>query len=147
MAKLTDETRASLRRRSRLVNLGRDVEFSQGFVNVPPFRGSTVLYPDVATLKSRAQRFTYGTRGTPTTEALSSAWTDLAGAAGTVLVAIGPGGDHRRADDGAQGRRPPLDDATRSTNPSRAFADKTLQRFGIETELLRPDASAPGSTR
>ena len=66
MAKLTDETRASLRRRSRLVNLGRDAEFSQGFVNVPPFRGSTVLYPDVATLKGRAQRFTYGTRGTPT---------------------------------------------------------------------------------
>ena len=71
MAKLTDETRASLRRRSRLVNLGRDVELSQGFVNVPPFRGSTVLYPDVATLKSRAQRYTYGTHGTPTTDALS----------------------------------------------------------------------------
>ena len=53
MAKLTDETRASLRRRSRLVNLGRDTEFSQGFINVPPFRGSTVLYPDVATLKNR----------------------------------------------------------------------------------------------
>ncbi len=70
MAKLTDETRASLKRRSRLVNLGRDAEFSQGFINVPPFRGSTVLYPDVATLKNRGQRFTYGTRGTPTTESL-----------------------------------------------------------------------------
>jgi cysteine-S-conjugate beta-lyase len=70
MAKLTDETRAKLGRRSRLVNLGRDAEFSQGFINVPPFRGSTVLYPDVATLKRRGQRFTYGTRGTPTTEAL-----------------------------------------------------------------------------
>ena len=89
MAKLTDETRASLRRRSRLVNLGRDAEFSQGFINVPPFRGSTVLYPDVATLKNRTQRFTYGTRGTPTTEALCSAWTDLSGAAGTVLVPSG----------------------------------------------------------
>ena len=41
MAKLTDDTRASLGRRSRLVNLGRDTEFSQGFINVPPFRGST----------------------------------------------------------------------------------------------------------
>src|ERR1700729_2457518 len=90
MAKLTDETRASLRRRSRLVNLGRDAEFSQGFINVPAFRGSTVLYPDVATLKNRAQRFTYGTRGTPTTEALCSAWTDLSDAAGTVLVPSGP---------------------------------------------------------
>src|ERR1700677_2560747 len=89
MAKLTDETRPSLRRPSRLVNLGRDAEFSQGFVNVPPFRGSTVLYPDMATLKSRKQRYTYGTHGTPTTDALAEAWTDLSGAAGTVLVPSG----------------------------------------------------------
>src|SRR5271166_1107412 len=61
MAKLTDQTRASLKSRSRLVHLGRDTAQSQGFVNLPPFRGSTVLYPDVATLKSRNQRFTYGT--------------------------------------------------------------------------------------
>ncbi len=89
MAKLTDETRAKLRRRSRLVNLGRETELSQGFVNVPPFRGSTVLYPDVATLESRGQRYTYGTHGTPTTDALSSAWSDLAGGAGTVLLPSG----------------------------------------------------------
>jgi cysteine-S-conjugate beta-lyase len=137
MAKLTDETRASLRRRSRLVNLGRDAEFSQGFINVPPFRGSTVLYPDVATLKSRAQRFTYGTRGTPTTEALCSAWTDLSGAAGTVLVPSGlaaivvalmtalNAGDHLLVTDSVY-------------EPSRAFADKALRRFGIETSYYDP---------
>ena len=141
MAKLTDETRASLRRRSRLVNLGRDVEFSQGFVNVPPFRGSTVLYPDVATLKSRAQRFTYGTRGTPTTEALSSAWSDLAGAAGTVLAPSGlaaiivalmtalKAGDHLLMTDSVY-------------EPSRAFADKALRRFGIETSYYDPTIGA-----
>ena len=89
MTKLTDATRASLRSRSRLVHLGRNSEQSQGFINVPPFRGSTVLYPDVATLKSRAQRYTYGTHGTPTTDALCAAWTDIAGAAGTVLVPSG----------------------------------------------------------
>ena len=137
MAKLTDETRASLRRRSRLVNLGRDAEFSQGFVNVPPFRGSTVLYPDVATLKSRAQRFTYGTRGTPSTEALSSAWSDLAGAAGTVLVPSGlaaivvalmtalKAGDHLLMTDSVY-------------EPSRVFADKALARFGVETTYYDP---------
>ena len=70
MTKLTPETRASLKNRTRLVHLGRDSEQSQGFVNLPPFRGSTVLYPDAATLKSRKQRYTYGTHGTPTTEAL-----------------------------------------------------------------------------
>jgi cystathionine beta-lyase len=141
MAKLTDETRASLGRRSRLVNLGRDAEFSQGFINVPPFRGSTVLYPDVATLKSRGQRFTYGTRGTPTTEVLCSAWSDLSGAAGTVLVPSGlaavvvalmtalSAGDHLLMTDSVY-------------EPSRTFADKTLRRFGIETTYYDPTIGA-----
>jgi cysteine-S-conjugate beta-lyase len=141
MAKLTDETRASLKRRSRLVNLGRDVEVSEGFINVPPFRGSTVLYPDVATLKSRAQRFTYGTRGTPTTEALCSAWTDLSGAAETVLAPSGlaaivvalmtalSAGDHLLVTDSVY-------------EPSRTFADKTLRRFGIETSYYDPTIGA-----
>jgi cysteine-S-conjugate beta-lyase len=141
MAKLTDETRASLRRRSRLVNLGRDAEFSQGFVNVPPFRGSTVLYPDVATLKSRALRFTYGTRGTPTTDVLCSAWTDLTGAAGTVLLPSGlaaivvalmtalGAGDHMLMTDSVYA-------------PARAFATKTLRRMGIETTFYDPTIGA-----
>jgi cystathionine beta-lyase len=141
MAKLTDETRASLKRRSRLVNLGRDAEFSQSFINVPPFRGSTVLYPDVATLKNRGQRFTYGTRGTPTTEALCSAWTDVSGAAGTVLVPSGlaavivalmtalNAGDHLLITDSVY-------------EPSRAFADKALRRFGIETSYYDPTIGA-----
>jgi cysteine-S-conjugate beta-lyase len=141
MAKLTDETRASLGRRSRLVNLGRDTEFSQGFINVPAFRGSTVLYPDVATLKNRAQRFTYGTRGTPTTEALCSAWTDLSGAAGTVLVPSGlaavvvalmtalSAGDHMLVTDSVY-------------EPSRVFADTALRRFGIETTYYDPTIGA-----
>jgi cystathionine beta-lyase len=141
MAKLSDETRAKLRRRSRLVNLGRDAEFSQGFINVPPFRGSTVLYPDVATLKSRAQRFTYGTHGTPTTEALSSAWTDVTGAAGTVLAPSGlaaivvalmtalSAGDHLLITDSAY-------------RPTRAFADKMLKRMGIATTYYDPGLGA-----
>jgi cysteine-S-conjugate beta-lyase len=141
MAKLTDETRASLRRRSLLVSLGRDTELSHGFVNVPPFRGSTVLYPDVATLKSRAQRFTYGTRGTPTTEVLCSAWSDLAGAAGTVVAPSGlaavivalmtalKAGDHLLMTDSVY-------------EPSRVFADKALRRFGIETTYYDPTIGA-----
>ena len=146
MAKLTDETRASLRRRSRLVNLGRDAEFSQGFINVPPFRGSTVLYPDVATLKNRAQRFTYGTRGTPTTEALCSAWTDLSGAAGTVLVPSGlaaivvalmtalSAGDHM------------LDDRFRLQAGARLRRHDS-EADGDRDNLLRSRQSAPASPR
>jgi len=141
MAKLTDQTRASLRSRSRLVHLGRDSEQSQGFVNLPPFRGSTVLYPDVATLKSRSQRYTYGTHGTPTTEALCAAWSDISGAAGTVLVPSGlsaivvalmtalGAGDHLLMTDSAYA-------------PARAFANKTLKRMGIETTYYDPEIGA-----
>jgi cystathionine beta-lyase len=141
MAKLTDETRASLRRRSRLVHLGRDSEQSQGFINVPPFRGSTVLYPDVATLTSRAQRYTYGTHGTPTTDALCAAWTDIAGAAGTVLVPSGlaaimvalmtalSAGDHLLITDSAYA-------------PARGFANTILKRMGIETTYYDPQVGA-----
>ena len=137
MAKLTDETRASLRRRSRLVNLGRDSELSHGFVNIPPFRGSTVLYPDVETLKKGTQRFTYGRRNSPVIEALSSAWSDLAGAAGTVLVPSGlaaitaslitalGAGDHLLMADTVYG-------------PSREVANKLLKRMGIETTFYDP---------
>src|SRR5580704_14657789 len=141
MAKLTDETRASLRRRSRLVHLGRDTEQSQGFINVPPFRGSTVLYPDVATLTSRDQRYTYGTHGTPTTDALCAAWTDIAGAVGTVLVPSGlaaimvalmtalSAGDHLLITDSAYA-------------PARGFANTILKRMGIETTYYDPQVGA-----
>ena len=161
MKKLTDETRKTLRGRSRLVHLGRDTETSQGFVNLPAFRGSTVLYPDVATLHSRKQRYTYGTHGTPTTDALKEAWTDISGAAGTVLVPSGlaaivvalmtalSAGDHLLMTDAAY-------------RPARNFADATLKRMGVETtyydpaigagiaELFRPNTKAifteaPGS--
>jgi cysteine-S-conjugate beta-lyase len=137
MAKLTDETRASLRRRSRLVNLGRDTEFSQGFINVPPFRGSTVLYPDTETFNSNRQRFTYATHGTPTTDVLTRAWSDLAGAAGTILVPSGlaavvvalmtavGAGDHLLVVDSAY-------------SPTRSFANGILKRMGVETTYYDP---------
>src|SRR5208337_2344639 len=141
MAKLTDQTRASLRSRTRLVQLGRDTEQSQGFINLPPFRGSTVLYPDVETLKNGAQRYTYGRRGTPTTEALRAAWTDLCGAAGTMLFPSGvaaivaalmgtlSAGDHLLMTDSVYG-------------PSRAFANKTMKRMRIETTYYDPCVGA-----
>ena len=43
MSKLSAETRASLRSRSRLVHAGRDPQQQHGFVNTPIYRGSTVL--------------------------------------------------------------------------------------------------------
>ena len=93
------------------------------------------------TLKNGAQRYTYGRRGTPTLEALSSAWTDLCGAAGTKLVPSGiaaivaslmaalSAGDHLLMSDSVYG-------------PSRAFADRTLKRMGIETTYYDPRVGA-----
>ena len=37
----------------------------------------------------RDAKYTYGTKGTPTTNSLEVAWTELSGAAGTVLVPSG----------------------------------------------------------
>ena len=141
MTKLTESTRQGLRGRTRFVHLGHDLESSQRFVNVPPFRGSTVLYPDVATLKGRTQRYTYGTHGTPTTDALEAAWNDLAGAAGTVLVPSGLAaiavalmtalshGDHLLMTDAAY-------------FPARNFANNVLKRMGVETTYYDPAIGA-----
>ena len=141
MKTLSPETKARLRSRSRLVHLGRDGEASQGFVNVPPYRGSTVLFPDVATLSSGNQRFTYGTHGTPTTEALVEAWTAIAGAEGTVLVPTGmaaiacalltalSAGDHLLMTNSAY-------------DPTRIFCDRALKRLGMETTYYDPRLGA-----
>ena len=129
------------RRRTRLVHAGHDLKTSQGFVNVPAVRGSTVLYPDTATMKGAAQRYTYGTHGTPTTDALAGAWSELAGAAGTALVPSGlaaiamalqtvvKAGDHLLMTDSAYG-------------PARRFAEKVLRPLGVETTYYDPEIGA-----
>jgi cystathionine beta-lyase len=136
MASETDLPR-SYRRRTRLVHSGHDFETTHGFVNLPAFRGSTVLYPDVATLKRQNSRYTYGTHGTPTTDALASAWSELAGAAGTALTPSGlaaiamalqtalKAGDHLLMTDSAY-------------FPSRRFAEKVLRPLGVETTYFDP---------
>ena len=44
-----------------------------GAVNTPVYRASTILFPDVASLKPGAQRYTYGRRGTPSSQSLEDA--------------------------------------------------------------------------
>jgi cystathionine beta-lyase len=141
MKSLSPETKARLRSRSRLVHLGRDGEASQGFVNVPPYRGSTVLFPDVEALSTENQRYTYGTHGTPTTDALCEAWTAISGAAGTALVPTGMAaialallsavgaGDHLLTTDSAY-------------QPARRFCDGMLKRMGVETTYYDPRVGA-----
>src|ERR1700730_17542122 len=137
MTKLTPKTRATLKSRTRLVHAGRDPFDQQGFVNTPIYRGSTVLAPTMEVLEGRTARFIYGTRGTPTTEALESAWSEIAGAAGTVLapsglaaitlalLAVVKAGDHVLV-------------ASSVYRPTRNFCDNVLSRLGVETTYYDP---------
>jgi cystathionine beta-lyase len=141
MSKLSDETRKSLRTRTKLVMAGREPDEQFGFVNTPIYRGSTVLSPTVAALRGRKARFTYGTKGTPTTESLEKAWSEIAGAAGTVLAPSGlaavtlalltavKSGDHLLVTDSAY-------------QPTRHFCDTVLARLGVETTYYDPTIGA-----
>jgi len=137
MTKLTNETRARLRESTRLIHAGRDPENQFGFVNTPIYRGSTVLFPTMASLKDRDVPYTYGTKGTPTIKALEDAWSELSGAAGTVLAPTGlaaialalmtavKSGDHLLVSDSTYG-------------PTRHFCDTVLARMGVETTYYDP---------
>ena len=141
MSKLSAETRANLRSRTRLVHVGRNPREQHGFVNTPIYRGSTVLADTIDDYQGGQNRYTYGTHGTPTTDALTEAWTDLAGAAGTVLTPSGlaaitvallsvlGAGDHLLVTDSAY-------------FPTRRFCDGTLRRFGVETTYYDPKVGA-----
>jgi cystathionine beta-lyase len=123
--------------RTRLVHAGRDPSEQHGFVNTPIYRGSTVLYPTTDDLLHRRGRYSYGTKGTPTTDALEQAWTAIAGAAGTVLAPSGlaavavalmsclKAGDHLLMTDSVY-------------RPTREFCNSVLKRFGVETTYYDP---------
>ncbi|AWM87326.1 cystathionine beta-lyase [Microvirga sp. 17 mud 1-3] len=128
---------ADLGERTRLVHAGRDPSEQHGFVNTPIYRGSTVLYPTTDDLLRRRGRYSYGTKGTPTTEALEKAWTEMTGAAGTVLAPSGlaavtvallsclKAGDHLLMTDSVY-------------LPTRQFCEGMLKKFGVETTYYDP---------
>lgn len=123
--------------RTRLVRTGRDKSITGQFVNPPVVHASTVLFDSVDDLLHRRQRYAYGRRGTPTSEALEAAVTELEGAAGTVLCPSGlsaaatallayvNGGDHVLMVDSVYG-------------PVRHYADTVLKRLGIEVTYYDP---------
>jgi cysteine-S-conjugate beta-lyase len=131
------QDRAALRLRTRLTAAGRRPGEQFGFVNTPIYRGSTVLFPTYADLAARTGRFSYGTQGTPTTQALEEAWSELAGAATTVLTPSGlaaisvalltavKAGDHALV----------MDTVYR---PTRHFCDTILRRLGVEVTYFDP---------
>ena len=93
-------------------------------------------------LQGGSNRYVYGTLGTPTTDALKTAWIELAGAAGTVLtpsglaavtmalLAVLRAGDQLLVTDFAY-------------VPTRRFSDRDPEALRGQDPLLRPK-SAPG---
>ena len=126
---------------TRLAHAGNDPHGFHGFVNPPVVHASTVLFPNAATMAARDQKYTYGTRGTPTTDALCAAIDELEGSAGTIAVPSGlaavtipllgflSSGDHILITDSVY-------------YPTRHFADTMLKRLGIEVDYYDPHVGA-----
>lgn len=126
---------------TQLVRAGYDPFDYHGFINPPTVHASTVLFPDAQTMARHDQKYTYATRGTPTTDALCNAINELEGAAGTILVPSGLAavtiaflaylspGDHALVVDSVYGN-------------VRHFCDTMLGRFGIEVEYYDPAIGA-----
>lgn len=132
---------------TQVVTAGRRPEWTQGIVNPPVWRASTILYDTVADLRAAAgkeshHRLYYGRRGTPTQWSLAEALTELEpGAHATFLYPSGVAaiaaallsvlsvGDELLCVDSAY-------------DPSRGIANGLLKRFGITTRFYDPTIGA-----
>ncbi|MET1415483.1 cystathionine beta-lyase [Roseibium sp. HPY-6] len=131
------DSKSSLKPDTKLAHLGRDPKSFHGFVNPPVVHASTVLYPDVETMRPGGQKYSYARRGNPTTDSLEETVKELEGAAGVRLASSGLGavslailscvksGDHILITDTAY-------------HPTRHFSDTVLPKFGISAEYYDP---------
>lgn len=133
-----------MKEKKRLTRLMRAGRPQDGWINVPPTRASTFVFPTVqAWRNTRIRRETermnsYGARGTDSTHALEDAVVELesghrasffptgqAAIAVTLLAFLSPG-DHLLISDSVY-------------EPVRRFCSEQLQRLGIEITYYRPD--------
>jgi cysteine-S-conjugate beta-lyase len=124
---------------TRFVTGGRDPFSYHGFVNPPVYHASTVLYRTAQDYLTHRGRYTYGRRGTPTSDALGEALAVLEGpecagigllpsglaAASAALLASLRAGDHVLVTDTVYW-------------PTRKFCDDVLTRYGITTTYYDP---------
>lgn len=133
MSKRTRKQKAE----TRVAHAGREPQRYHGFVNTPIYRGSTVLFPTLASLEANEQEFTYGRLGTPTVKALEEAIAELEGgqrtllapsglaAIATALLAFVSAGDEILVSDSVY-------------RPTRRFCDHVLKRLGVKTIYYDP---------
>ncbi|CUS45070.1 MAG: cystathionine beta-lyase [Pseudomonadota bacterium] len=128
---------------TRVVSAGRRAEWTQGIVNPPVWRASTILYDSVAELRAAGGRDThhrlfYGRRGTPTQWSLADALTELepgaeatflypsgvAAIAAALLSVLSPGDEVLLPDT--------------AYDPTRSMGTGLLKRMGIATRFYDP---------
>jgi cystathionine beta-lyase len=120
-----------------LTHSGRASGDNFGFVNLPVFRGSTILFRTLDELEDYKAPIRYGRNDNPTTNGLAELVSELEGAAGTVicpsglsavstaLLAAVSAGDELLVTDSAY-------------DPTRVFSTEGLQRFGVTTRFYDP---------
>ena len=118
---------------------GRNPHAHHGYVNTPVYHASTLLYQTAEDYLGHRGRYSYGRRGTPTSEALETAIQEIEGPAcagvallpsglaaiSTAFLSVLKSGDHLLVSDSAYG-------------PTRKFCDSTLTRFGVTTTYYDP---------
>jgi cystathionine beta-lyase len=126
---------------TKLAHLGRAPAEHKGMVNVPVYRGSTIVADSLEEWDSRKTAdnpmASYGRFGSPLTRSLEHAICDLEGGYRSILFPSGlsacthslmgllKAGDHLLISDSVYG-------------PTRAFAERVLKRMGINVEYFHP---------
>ena len=136
-----------LKDETRLVATGRGEPEPEGTVNLPVYRASTILSPDIESYLRRFddgrayEAITYGANGTQNARALAETVAALEGGCRTVVTASGlsaitmtlcafaSAGDHVLVADSVYG-------------PTRRFCDEVLARYGVEATYYEPGIGA-----
>lgn len=138
---IADEAFEGLSVETVLTHHGRHPERHFGFVNTPVYRGSTVLFKDLAALEAQSQRYLYGRAGNPTTDEVAGMINRLEGAHGTLIAPSGlaaiciallatlKAGDEVLITDSAY-------------EPTRAFAEDFLRRMDVSARYYDPRIGA-----
>ena len=124
-----------------LTHSGRASAEHLGYVNMPVFRGSTILFDTLDALEDYKSPIRYGRNDNPTTAALADLVSELEGAEGTVICPSGlsavstallsalSAGDEVLVTDSAY-------------DPTRVFSTEGLGRFGITAKFYDPRIGA-----
>jgi cysteine-S-conjugate beta-lyase len=131
---------SKLRFETRLAHAGRDRTRSEGAVNPPVHRATTLLIDDTADLYGASKK-TYGIDGMAVQEALKEALVAIEGGAGATLTPSGLAACTLALMTVAKaGGELLVTDALYA--PTRRFCETTLKRFGVKTRYIDPRIGA-----